>query len=318
MNLSKSFFEFLKSDEKTLHIEKDKKYYDFVKIQHNPDLDLLFMNYNNYHKTTISDRLEYCGLYDKVNDNLYDINYVLREDILGLPYEDKTYKSRNYLIEEFNQKVRDNVTNYVEDNLEEFYDAAKDYESDVTERNVYKEYMDNIKEIKYQCVFNDDNIKNILLCFDEGEQHIFDVSLDYINSNREFIGKTLVDIDKKNLLLKEIYNNPEHQIHKRKEISDIMKDGEYVNVHLFINKNGIDYDFKYDASILKNHWEYSYLSTYYMQAPDRREFEKLYGTHEDIYYEDIYRIEYRHKPIYEDKKFVKKEINLSNEEELVI
>ena len=90
-----------------------------------------------------------------------------------------------------------------------------------------------------------------------------------------------------------------------KEIVDIMKDGGYVNVHLFINKNGIDYDFKYNASTLKNYWNYSYLPTYEMQAPDRKEFEKLYGSREDLHYEDIYRIEYRHKPIYEDKNFVK-------------
>lgn len=35
MDLTKIFFDFLKNDDKTLHIEEDDKYYDFVKIQHN-------------------------------------------------------------------------------------------------------------------------------------------------------------------------------------------------------------------------------------------------------------------------------------------
>lgn len=306
MNLTNELFEFLNSEEKTFHIQEDGEYYDIVKIPHNSFIDLLFINCNNYHKTTIGDKFEYCGFYDKEKRQLYDINYTLRKDILKLDWDDTTYKSMSSLLNEFNLKVRENVTNYVEDNPEEFYEAAKDYESNIIERDVYQNFMDNEKKIKYECGYCSDDKQNILLCFDEGEQHIFDVSLGFISSNREYIGKRLIDIDKKNELLNSIYDNPDHEIYKIKEIVDIMKDGGYVNVHLFINKNGIDYDFKYNASTLKNHWNYSYLPTYEMQAPDRKEFEKLYGSREDLHYEDIYRIEYRHKPIYEDKNFVKK------------
>ena len=308
MNLSKTFLDFLKSDDKTLHLEKDNKYYEFVKISCNPEIDLLFVNYNNYHKITFNDELNYCGFYNKHPEKLYDINYTLKYDIFDLECGDKTYKSMEDLQKEFDLKVRETVENYVEDNKKEFYEAAKDYESNIIERNVYQNFMDNETEIKYQCGYNGSSKQDILSYFDGGEQYVFDVAFEFINEYRERIGEMLNDIDKKNELLKSIYNNPEHQIHKRKEIADIMQDGEYVNVHLFINKNGIDYDFKYNASVLKNHWDYSYLSTYDMQAPDKREFEKLFGPREDLHYEDIYKIEYRNKPIYEDKNFVKTEI----------
>lgn len=308
MDLNKTFLNFLKSDNKTLHLEKDNKYYDFVKINCNPEIELLFVNYNNYHKITFNDELNYCGFYNKFHDKLYDISYTLKYDIFDLEYDDKTYKSMNELLEEFNLKVRETVENYVEDNKEEFYEVVKAYESNIKERDVYQSFMDNEKEIKYQCGYNSSSKENILSYFDVGEQYVFDIAFEYINAYKEKIGERLKDIDKENEFLNSIYSNPEHQIHKRKEIADIMKDGEYVNVHLFINKNGIDYDFKYSAGTLKNDWDYSYLPTYDMSAPDKREFEKLFGPREDLHYEEIYKIEYRNKSIYEDKNFVKTQV----------
>lgn len=320
MNLTKELFDFLNSDYKTFHIREDNKYYDIVKIQHNSFIDLLFINSNNYHKTTIGDKFEYCGFYNNEKKQLYDINYTLRKDILKLDWDDKTYKSVNDLLREINTKVCDEVNTYVEEFKEEFYEAASSYETKVTEHDVYQNFMDNEKEIKYECSYSSDNQKNVISYFEYDEQFIYDLSLEYINANREYIGKRLIDIDKKNELLKEIYNNPEHKIHKVKEIADIMKEGEYVNVHLFINKDGIDYDFKYSASVLRNHWDYSYLSTWEMDAPDRRQFKKIFGESADFDYKDIYKIEYRHKPIYEDKNFIKEEVEteISEDEELVL
>lgn len=302
MNWTNDFFEFLKSDYKTFHIKEENKYYDFVKIQHNSDIDLLFVNYNNYHKTTIGDKFEYCGFYDNKKEELYDINYTLRKDIFKLDYNVSPYKSVQDLLDEFNSKVRDIVTDYVNENKEEFYDAVKDYESNIEEIDVYKYVIENRKELKYSCSYNSSEKQNVLSYFDEGEQYIFDIALNFIENNKEYIGKKLIDIDRENEYLNKIYKNPEHAIHKRKEIVDILTDGEYVNVHVFINKNNIDYDFKMEADSLKNNWDWSYISNYYMSAPDRREYEKLFGR-EDLHYEDIYKIEYRNKAIYEDKNF---------------
>ena len=121
MNLTKELFDFLNSDYKTFHIREDNKYYDIAKIQHNSFIDLLFINSNNYHKTTIGDKFEYCGFYDNEKKQLYDINYTLRKDILKLDWDDKTYKSVNDLLKEINTKVCDTVNTYVEEFKEEFY-----------------------------------------------------------------------------------------------------------------------------------------------------------------------------------------------------
>lgn len=313
MDLTKNLFQFLNSDDKTFHIKDDDKYYDIVKIEHSPFIDLLFINSNNYHKTTIRDKFEYCGIYDKEKKELFDINYTLRKDILKLDWDDKTYKSLGDLFIEINSKVCETVNDYVEQFKEEFYEAAKDYETDIREYDVYQNFMDNEKKVKYKCSYNSENEQNVLSYFDYDEQHIFDVSAGYIEVNKESIGKRLIDIDKKNELLKEIYNNPEHKIHKIKEIVDTIKNGEYSNVHLFINKNGIDFDFKYDASVLRNQWSYSYLPEHYIPAPDRKEFVRLYGPREELRYEDIYKIEYRNKAIYADKNFVKESIEETQE-----
>lgn len=303
MDYANKFLEFLKSNEKSFHIEDNKKHYDIFKIQHSEYIDLLFMNSNNYHKTSIDDRFEYCGLYDKVNDKLYNIGYTLRMDILKLDYNDTTYKGMNDLLKEFNQEVQRAVEDYVYDNPKEFYDAAGDYESNQQERYVTDHIINNEKEVKYKCNYNSDNKDNILSYIEQGQDYIYEVALGVIERDREYIGKRLIDIDKTNELLKEIYNNPNHYIHKRKDIVDVMKDGNYGNVHVYINKDGKYFDFKYDANELRHQWDSSYLSTYSMQAPDRRDFEKLFKKYTDLYYDEIYKIEYRGKVIYEDKDF---------------
>lgn len=318
MEYANEFLEYLKSNEKTFHIKNDERYYDFAKIPHSSTIDILFMNYNYYHKTSIDDKMEYCGFYNKENNMLYDISYNLKTNILKLDYLDNTYKNMSDLLKEFNTKVCNLVTDYVYENVEEFYAAAKDYETRVTEKDAYQYVVDNQKEIQYECGYNSSEKENILTYFEKGEEFIYEIAHNFIEQNREYIGKKLIDINKCNEFINKIKDDSNHPIHKRKEIVDIIKDGEYTNVHVFINKNGIDFDFKYDASVLKNYWDYSYLSEYNMPAPDRRNYEKIFGRHADFYYEDIYKIEYRGKPIYEDKNFIKDIIENSDKGEIVL
>lgn len=64
---------------------------------------------------------------------------------------------------------------------------------------------------------------------------------------------------------------------------------------------------------MRNQWSYWYLSEYYIPAPKRKEYVRLYGPREELRYEDIYKIEYRNKAIYEGKKFVKESVEETQE-----
>ena len=311
MNLSKQFFDYLKSNEKVLSIEQTSndrpRYFYITKIPYSDNIELLFMAYTYYDKIMMNDKLEYCGFYNKLNDKQYDISYVLRNHILNLDWNNNPYKDIDTLQKEFNKEVNDAITDYVLDNLKEFYEAAGDYESDITKRSVYRHIMNDKFKIKYNYSYYDSDKSNILNYLEKGQEYLYDIAIKVIENEKEDIGRQLIDNDKTNELIKEIYKDKNDHIHKKKEIVDTLKNGEYVSVHLFINKDGIDFDFKYDASALEQCWDTTYLSTYNMQASDRKNFEELFGRNSDFYYEEIYKIEYRGKPIYIDNNFIKEE-----------
>ena len=89
-------------------------------------------------------------------------------------------------------------------------------------------------------------------------------------------------------------------------ILDSLKDTDYKRVSLFICKDGKLMNFKIDVSAIEYSWNSSYISQYSMSVKDRDDFEDLFGRREDFNMEDIYKIEYRNKPIYVDAELEKK------------
>ena len=130
-----------------------------------------------------------------------------------------------------------------------------------------------------------------------------------VECNEKIIDKSdysnyiLKDNDVRNKLLSDINNNLEHKIHKRKDIVSVLKDSEYKRVNTFIFKDGKYMNFKIDTSALERSWNSSYVSQYSMDYKDREKFEKVFGSRQDFNLDDIYKIEFRNKSIYEDTKF---------------
>lgn len=319
MNLKKEFFNYLENDDIYFEITKNEKTYNFVKIPYNSTIDLIYMAYNYHHSIVPSNKLENCGFYDKKHKKLYNIDYQVRSNILDLEYGDNPYPSKEQINDKLDDKVSNYITDYVLNNKKEFYDSAKGYDSDIEDRNVRKYFIDDIKELTYKANYISDNEMDVLEYITKGEDFVSEKAVEYFNKNKEQIGKELYDIDKKNELLTNIWNDKEDSLHKVKEIVKSVKDGDYGNVHVFIHKNGLNFNFKYDASVLEREWDWSHLSTYNMPAPDRRNFANLFGRNEDFAYKDITKIEYRNNPIYIDKNFKVENENVnSNEEEFVL
>lgn len=315
MSSKQKFLDFLDSNDQVLTVASNDYNYTIVKVPYSDICDMLFLTYTYNRKISNNNKFEYTGFYDKERNKLYDIGYHLRKDILGLDWNDETYLSISSVLSEFNKKVCETVNSYVEDEKDYFYQCAGDYESNITERDVYRDFIENREEIKYEAAYNSSNTENAFEYIDKGIDYIYEIGMGYFDVYREKIGQRLIDIDKANELLKSIRENKNNPIHKRKEISNKMSEGNYGNVHVFVNKDNIEFDFKYDAEILKDRWDWDSLYTFNMSASDRRDFEKLFGKHKDFSYEDITKIEYRNKVVYEDLNFNKENNQV---EELVI
>jgi len=303
-SINDKFFKFLRDDISVFKIEKEKRTYVVVKIPYGFHLDLLYSGYEYEGSFNIHKDLAFSGILDRETQNLYELAYNIRNDILGFSWENNPYSTSSQIFQEINDKIQENITNYVLDNQEEFYEAVtKEYKPYITEYDVYENFLNDEKQIVYRNGYKTDNYNILLEYLDKGDEYLIDYALTYAMKYKERIGENLVDIDIKNKYLKEIYQNENHKIHKIKNIIDSLRELDCSNVHVFVNKDGKDFDFKYDRYSLLNNYDSSYLSSYNIPSASRKSFEKLFGKYADFHYEDITKIEFRNKPIYEDLNF---------------
>ena len=252
--------------------------------------------------------LKYCGIYDIKKEILFDVKYNLR-DALGLSWDDCIFKDISNIKKELIFKLNDSINEYVFINQEEFYDAAKDYEGYINKKNVEADFINGYTNYKYSSNISDLSTDDILKCLDN-ENYIFDLAYDHIQKNKKYIGERLKDIDLQNDYLESIIRDKNHSLYKAKKIKESLGNTDIVNVHVFINKKGIDYDFKYDRTSLIYSLSNSYISVYNMTASERKEYEEIFGRNTAFNFKDIYKIEYRNKPIYIDDNFNEKESSI--------
>lgn len=129
------------------------------------------------------------------------------------------------------------------------------------------------------------------------EMFIQDEAEMYIKTHGE---KLLLEFLKNDTLLAEyqaLMQNTDAPVHRMKAITDAVKGCGAKTVAVTIRKGGIELTFKTDASHLTGSRP-SY-STYDIFAPDRREFERLFGRRASYCAEDITKITYGRNTIYE-------------------
>jgi hypothetical protein len=195
MNYKKEFFDFLKSAETQKNFKRENYNYYIVKISYNEKIDLLYGDNLYRGEITFDSKLEYEGFYDKEKDELYDINYDMY-NILGLEWRlDSPYLSMSNLINGFNQKLNNIITDYVKTNKKEFYEAAKDYISDIEEKDIYNNFINNLNLFDYESHYEIDDKKIILDYFIKGDKLLYGIASDYTEKNKERIGEILKDND---------------------------------------------------------------------------------------------------------------------------
>jgi hypothetical protein len=92
--------------------------------------------------------------------------------------------------------------------------------------------------------------------------------------------------------------SPRHQAHRVKAIMDAVKAADAKTVRVTIRKDSEELTFKTEAQQFRHDCGLHYWA-HHIAAADRKEYERLFGRHNDYGPEDIVRIEYGRAVLYE-------------------
>lgn len=306
MNKKEEFLNWLKENE-TIYKNNNS---DCIFVKY-PYSDNIYLIYNSYNGVGIGYDFSYCGIYDKGKDTLYDIDYAIR-NVLNISYLEQPYHNSNDIYEELKDRISQYIVDYVYENKSEFYAAVENYEAYASKEEIYNNFILGTSGFRYSPVIDNLNKQDILKYLSD-EQFVYDFSYKYIKERKEVIGMALKDNDLKNEYLKDLESNQTNSLHKARTLRNLLDNSDSATVHVFINKNDIKFDFRYNTKMLKYSCSNSYISNYYMSCSDRKKYYDFFGN-DDFSYKDIYKIEYRNKVIYEDENFIFDEKDSKDEE----
>lgn len=255
----------------------------------------------------------YSGIYDREKDKLYDTEYSIRSRILNWEYNDEKNITTSDLYKIINTDMNEKIEQLVNDNKEEIFNINEvELEIQINDYDVLNEFIDGKTSIDLKDdykQYHTNNPNSIIDYLTDRKLFLEEEARDFIVRNSSEILNGLVTSAEKRKALRRIEENAEHPYHKIKNIVDAIKDNNCITVNLTINKNSIVQTFKYDADILKFNYDASYLSPRYIEKTNEKKlYEETYGKWEDFHYEDIVKITYGKKVIYEDNDFKTKEI----------
>ncbi len=316
--MEEEFFDFLKSDRTTQTFNYNDSKMIVNKVKYNDKLDILYALFNYRGELfDLSSPFKYSGIYDKEKNKLFDIEYSLRYDILNWDYNDYRIISSSELYRIISQDVNDKIEELISINKDDIFNIENvEIDKKIEDRDILQDFVDgktsNTLENFYP-KYSTEKPKNIFDYLTDKESLLEKESRDFITKNMTKILRGLFISRERRKVLKKIENNKNHPYHKIKNIIDAINNNNCVTVNLTINKNGIEQVFKYDAEVIKNYYRNSYLPTYgIVNVKDRRLFEENFDRDYDLHYEDIVKITYGKKVIYEDQNFINKSFEDDN------
>lgn len=301
-NIYDEFSKWLKSDEQRFCDVAMGNTEVYIKIRYNDEIDLIY----SFHRTVdgeviAGEDLEYQGLYYRSNGKLYDVQYNLYyrvRDFAGLERgcETERVEFEKYVRERVEQIVSQYSDSIVVD--DEARKRVERYERDIDEaaRKIYLNETD--AEFSYKCEYSAEQFEKYLIKYlIDREKIIRSVAEEYHEKCKDEIRDDIIF----NILTKErleLYKQgKDKQIEiVKKIIASIPQDCRTVNVTTVID--GKELTFKTEASELRRDCKGTY-STWYIKASGREEYERLYGRYSGYKPEDITRITFSRKTLYE-------------------
>ena len=301
-NIYDELLKWLKSDEQRFCDEVMGNTEVYIKIRYNDKIDLIY----SFHRTVdgeviAGEDLEYQGLYYRPKGKLYDVQYNLYyrvRDFAGLERGCETErvefeKCVKECVEQIVLRYSDSIA--VDDEIRKMVERY-DYSIDESARKIYLNETD--EEFSYKCEYYAEQFEKYLIKYlIDREKIIRSVAEEYHEKRKEEIRDDIIF----NILTKErleLYKQgKDKQIEiVKKIIASIPQDCRTVNVTTVID--GKELTFKTEASELRRDCKSTY-STWYIKTPDREDYERLYGRYSGYKPEDITRITFSRKTLYE-------------------
>ena len=280
-----------------------------VRVPYDDDFDFIFhQNSYNGEPLTVNANMAYCGIYNKLDGQLYDVKFPLKGKLDDMD----SAKSMLDIEQQFNDDVRAFIEGVVGDDVDHlrspsFEDAKYDNRLDDFRRNyadsiVTRMYLggDSADDIRFQCGYYLDRSSSALMLryLKYHDATVEEAATGYWQTHQDDM---LLELRKNEILrekLRVLEANPNHPLHKQKAVMDAVKDSGAKTVNVTIIKGGEEYSFKYSADRLSRYMEGKY-SAWDMPSKDRDGFYERFGRYSDFTPEDITEISYRGKTLYE-------------------
>ena len=280
-----------------------------IRVPYDDDFDFIFhQNSYNGEPLTVNANMAYCGIYNKLDGQLYDVKFPLKGKLDDM---DST-KSMLDIEQQFNDDVRAFIEGVVGNDVDHlrspsFEDAKYDNRLDDFRRNyadsiVTRMYLggDSADDIRFQCGYYLDRSSSALMLryLKYHDATVEEAATGYWQTHQDDM---LLELRKNEILrekLRVLEANPNHPLHKQKAVMDAVKDSGAKTVNVTIIKGGEEYSFKYSADRLSRYLDGRY-SAWEMPPKDRDGFYEHFGRYSDFTPEDIPEISYRGKTLYE-------------------
>lgn len=312
MPISKEEFEkWLHCDDyKPLTYQDRGTFITHLKVPRDEHFDYLYWQ-KNYRGTALerNNGFEYTGIYNKNDGLIYDAHNRFQKISPQIEFS----KSISVMESELNEAVRtiiDSNINNDRNNLTvvRITDFEKEadlihFKQHLAPKAARKLFLDGTspEDIVFHCDYEykgwtEDDLLDFIR---SGEQFEISEATEYIASHQEEMLMQFLEHDLIKKKLQAIEDDPQNRLHRIKAIIDAVKSvPEAKTVTVRIDTPEATMSFKTSAAELRCDQTSTY-STYNIDASDRREFELLFGRGFSYSPDDIMRIDYGKKVLYE-------------------
>lgn len=279
-----------------LVLQKGKHLGSVVKVPATPEIDYLFGCETFYgERISWSDRLEFCGLYDRQHQALHLLDDPLPNFVSGLTEEECQDSTA------FGKRIAQEVDRYVEAAISNERSRLSVREL-TSERNInsYRYYKGTEAgreaaslvfsgekpDVQFHSEYYTSLTEDTLLSYLKSpEDYIKTTAEQYMRDNQE---EFLAQFLKKDALLAEyqmLSQDSDAPVYRMRAITDALQKSGAKTVNVTVQKDGVELTFKTSAESLKG--LKSQYSTWYIAPSDRLQFRHLFGAGSDYSAEDV-------------------------------
>jgi len=285
----------------------DNHYYTIIRVCKDETFDYLYIQ-QQWSSTGIERKgnFAYAGIYCKQDGLLYDVQNNLRK------FTDDEARNSEALQETLKQAVCQAVEKRIGNDRRNLqiselsapqeiarFARFQEYRASEQARKVYLSTQSN-EENSFYCSYvpnnwTEDSLLRYIL--DPAQYAATEVEK-YINSHQEEMLMDFLCMDAIAVEYTAILETPLAPVHRVKRIMAAVRDSQAKTLTVTICKDGREFTFKTDAQELRRDCTCSY-STWNIAAPDRREFEQLFGHAARYSPEEILCITYARSVLYQ-------------------